>query len=67
VSRYVVVVHDPDRAWDYLTIGPFDDRDDAQAEAHHWRRPGVRAMVRYLWDADDLRRDMADATSKETT
>ena len=58
---YAVVVHDPARAWDYLTIGPFEEWDTAQAEANRWRRPDVRAMVRYLWDSDDLRRDLQEA------
>jgi hypothetical protein len=60
---FAVVVHDPRRKWDYLTIGPFDSRDDAQTEAQDWRTPEVRAMVRYLWDSDDLRRDIGDMTA----
>jgi hypothetical protein len=59
---YVVVIHDPRRKWDYLTIGPFFKRDDAQAEAQDWRSPEVRVMVRYLWNTDDLRRDIGDMT-----
>ena len=59
--RYVVVVHDPARGWDYLTIGPFEEGGAAQTEARHWRGPEVRAMVRYLWDGDALRRDLGEA------
>jgi hypothetical protein len=62
VNQYVVVVHDPARQMDYLTIGPFEGRDQAQAEARRWRQPEVRAMVRYLWDGDELRQDV-DAAS----
>jgi hypothetical protein len=55
---WAVVIQDPARNWDNLSIGPFERLDDAPAESRRWRRPDVRAMVRYLWDADDLRRDM---------
>ena len=60
-TRYVVVLHDPNRGMDYLTIGPFEVRDEATEEAGRWRAPGVRAMVRYLWDGNDLRREMREA------
>jgi hypothetical protein len=65
-SRFVVVLQDPSKGIDSLAIGVFEDRQTAQTEAHHWREsePGVRAMVRYLWDGDDLRRDMAEAQAK---
>jgi hypothetical protein len=58
---YIVVIQDPARGWDNLTIGPFERGDEAREEAHHWRRPDVRAMVRYLWNGDDLRRDILEA------
>lgn len=62
MAHYAVVVHDPERNWDYLTVGPFEERDEAQAEAHRWRSPNVRAMVRFLWDGDDLRRELEAMT-----
>jgi hypothetical protein len=61
---YVVVVHNP-VGMDYLTIGPFEHRDQATEEAGRWRQPNVRAMVRYLWDGDDLRSDMCAITEAE--
>jgi hypothetical protein len=64
VSRFVVVIDDLQRHMDNVTIGPFDHRDDATAEARRWRKPEARAMVRWLWDADDpemaLLRDRPD-------
>jgi hypothetical protein len=49
-AQFVVVIHDPQRRMDNVTIGPFNHRDDATEEASRWREEGGRAMVRYLWD-----------------
>jgi hypothetical protein len=53
---FVVVIQDPQRRMDNVTIGPFRHRDDATAEASRWREGGGEAMVRYLWgvDAEEL-------------
>jgi len=54
MAGFTVVVDDPQRRMDCVTIGPFEHRDDATAEARRWRRPNNRAMVRYLWDIDNM-------------
>lgn len=52
---YVVIIETG--TWPALPIGPFDDRAAAQTEAARWE-PKTRPVICYLWDGDDLRRDL---------